>query len=290
MSDSLNALANLLHFTGLTLAVGAVAVRFGVMNRSGLSVTERAPAQRDAAKYGLGGAGLVFLAVPFAALAQALGLAFPGDPLLPLLRQVLTESDAGRAIALQGVWSVAMAFAFSVARLGPQRGWTAAAVTVTVSAIVVALRGHAAAADPRLPAQVATVMHVLGAGAWIGGLFHLWRMSRKASEATILRLLASFHGVALGGAALVVVSGLWQGVALLDAPARLVTTWWGRLLLAKLAVLAGVLRLGYRHWRDSEARVQAGEREALRHGFARELQLAAVVLMLTAALTSTSPG
>ncbi|MBX7118737.1 MAG: CopD family protein [Gemmatimonadaceae bacterium] len=289
MSDWLRPLANLLHFAGLALAVGAVVLRFALVNRSGLTVTERGPAERDLAKYGFAGAIGVLLAVPSAALAQALGLAFPGDPLLPLLRQVLTTTDAGRAIALQGVWAAAMAFAFSVARLGPQRGWTFAAVTVTVSAIVVALRGHAAATDPRLPAQVATVLHVLGAGAWIGGLFHLWRIARKASEATLVRLLENFHGIALGGVTLVVASGLWHVWTLVDTPVELVTTGWGRLLVAKLVVLAGVARLGYRHWRGGEARVLAGDRAALRQSFARELQLAAVVFVLTAALTSTSP-
>ncbi len=284
----LAALANLLHFVGLALAVGAVTLRFGLMNRSGLAQTERMPALRDAAKYGLGGAAAMLAAAPIAATAQAMGLAFPGDALWPLLRTVVGTTEAGRAIALQAVWAGALLAAFSVARLGPARGWTAAALAVMVSAIAVAMRGHAAAAEHRIAAQVAMVMHVLGGGAWIGGLFHLWRIARKASDATLTRLIAAFHAVAGGGALLMLVSGAFSTWILVDSLAQLTGFAWGRLLLAKLTALAGVAWLGYRHWRGSEAQAVA-DRAALRTSFKHELWLAAVVFILTAFLTSVSP-
>lgn len=283
----LAALVNLLHYAGLTVAVGAVAMRYLVMTRSGLALSERAPALRDAAKYGIAGAAAVLVAAPLRVLVQAMGLAFPGDALLPLMRTIVTTSDLGRALALQAIWGAAAMMAFSVARLGPQRGWSAAAITVFVLALGPALSGHAAAADPLLPAQVAAVAHVLGAGAWIGTLFHLWRIARKASEATLKHLLAAFHSVALGGAAIVVLSGAYQVWSIVETPSQVWTTWWGRILLLKLAALGVVAWLGYRHWKGADAQVAVGDRAVLRESMKRELWVALAVLALTGALTTT---
>lgn len=283
----LAALVNFLHYAGLTLAAGAVTIRYLLMTRSGLAVSERAPALRDAAKYGLVGAAAVLVAVPLRAVVQAQGLAFPGDALLPLARTVITETEVGRALLLQAIWSAAAIMALSVARLGRQRGWSAAAIATFVLALGPAMLGHAAAVEPPLPAQVAAVVHALGAGAWIGTLFHLWRIARKASDATLRALLVAFHPIALGAAAMVALSGTSLAWQLVGPVSNLWMTWWGRFLLTKLAVLAGVAALGYRHWKGSEAMVASGDRAALRESLKQELWLALAVLALTGALTTT---
>lgn len=280
-------LVNSIYFSGLTVAVGAVALRYLVMTRSGLVISERAPALRDAAKYGLGGSAAVLLAAPLRGLVQAQGLAAPGDPLLPLLRTVLTTSDLGRALLLQAIWSAAAMAAFSVARLGPQRGWSAAAITVVILALGPALTGHAVAADPLLPAQVAAVAHTLAAGAWIGTLFHLWRIARKSSDATLKRLLSAFHAVALGSASVLALSGAYQVWSIIETPSQLWATWWGRLLLLKLAALGAVMWLGYRRWKDGEGLLATGDRTTLRERMTRGLWAAAAVLVVTGLLSTT---
>jgi len=280
------AVVNFAFFAGLTLAGGAVTVRYLLLTRSGLSATERTPTARDAARYGAAGAALVLLAAPARALVQVTALADPGDAWLPLLRTVITETALGRSLQLQAIWSAAALMAFSVARLGRQRGWSAAAMSVFVLAIVPALSGHAAAAEHALPAQVATTLHVMAAGAWIGGLFLLWRIAGKASDLTLTRLLQAFHAVALGAAATVVVSGAVQSWSILESPEQLISTAWGRLLISKLSVLAGVAWLGYRHWRGAERQVGAGSREALRRSMGMELALAVAILLITGALTA----
>jgi copper transport protein len=283
----LPAIAALLLFAGLTLAVGAVTVRYLLMPRSGLAVTERAPALRDSAKYGMIGAAAVLVAAPLRLLAQVMALAEPGDAWGPLATTILTQTSLGRALQVQAVWSAAAAMAFSVARLGPNRGWSASTITTVVLAIVPALSGHAASADTVIPAQVAVVMHVLGGGAWIGALFHLWRIARKASDATLTRLLGAFHGIALGGATMLAISGAYHMWTILDAPSQVATTAWGRLLLAKLALLGAIAWLGYRNWRGSEAQVAAGDRAQLRTSMRKELLLALGVLIVTGFLTNT---
>jgi putative copper export protein len=280
-------LVNALYFAGLTIAVGAVALRYLVMTRSGLAISERAPALRDAAKYGLGGAAAVLVAAPLRVLVQAQGLAFPGDALLPLMRTVITTSELGRALLLQAIWAAAAMAAFSVARLGPQRGWSAAAITVMILALGPALTGHAAAADPLLPAQVSSVAHALAAGAWIGTLFHLWRIARKASDATLKRLFIAFHAVALSSATVLALSGAYQAWSIVEMPSQLWTSWWGRFLIMKLAALGVVMGLGYRHWKAGEALIASGDRTTLRESMKRELWAAAVVLLVTGMLTST---
>ncbi len=280
-------LVNTLYFTGLTIAGGAVALRYLVMTRSGLAISERAPALRDAAKYGLGGAAAVLVAAPLRVLVQAQGLAFPGDALLPIMRTVVTTSALGRALMLQAIWGAAAMAAFSVARLGPQRGWSAAAITVFILSLGPALTGHAAAAHPLLPAQVAAVAHALAAGAWIGTLFHLWRIARKASDATLKRLFMAFHAVALGSAATLAISGAYQAWSIVETPSQVWTTWWGRFLLMKLAALGAVMWLGYHHWKRGEALIASGDRSTLRESMKRELWAAASVLLATGMLTST---
>lgn len=284
---ALTALASFLLFAGLTVALGAVTVRYLLLPRSGLAVTERAPALRDSAKYGLVGAAAMLLAAPLRALAQVLALADPGDAWGPLLRTIVTATALGRSLQLQFIWAAAALMAFSVARLGPQRGWSASAITTFVLALVPALSGHAAAAEHPIPAQVAVVMHVLGAGAWIGTLFHLSRFAKKASDATLARALGAFHSVALGGAAMLAVSGAYHVWTILESPGQVVTTSWGRLLLAKLALLGGIAWLGYRHWKGAERQLAGGGRAALRTSMQRELLLALAVLVVTGFLTNT---
>lgn len=283
------AIANFMLFAGLTIAIGAVTLRYLLLTRSGLSVSERAPAARHAAGGGAIGAALILVAAFVRAAVQVQAFAEPGEPWLPVLRTIL-DTGLGRALQLQVIWSAAALMAFSVARLGRQRGWSAAAIAMLVCSLTPALSGHAAAADQPTLAMTAATVHVLAAGAWIGGLFHLYRASGVASEVTLARLLQAFHRVALTAAAALVFTGLYHVWTLLPAPSALWTDVWGRLLVAKLSVLGAVLWLGYRHWKGSEQSLAKGNRAGLRTSLGRELALALVVLLLTGVLTSVSPA
>lgn len=285
----MGALVNAAVFAGLALTIGAVGVRYLVLTRAGLAVSERAPVARDVARAGLWGALAVLVAAPARALAQAMALADAGDPLLPLVRTIVTSTAVGRALMLQAIWAAAAAMAFSSARFGRQRGWSAAAMAALVLAVVPGLTGHAAASERPTIALAAATVHVLGAGLWIGGLWHLWRIAGPASDATLAAVLQAFHRVALAGAALVALSGVNHVLMTIDAPAALVATAWGRVLLGKLALVAAVLALGYRHWRGAEARVAAGSRAALRASIGQEALLALAVMGVTGLLTTLSP-
>ena len=72
----------------------------------------------------------------------------------------------------------------------------------------------------------AATLHVLTAGAWIGGLFPLWRSARVASDATRLALLRAFHAVALTAVSLLASSGRYQTFKRLGSLANLFSTPW----------------------------------------------------------------
>ncbi len=282
------AFANILLFTGLTIAVGALVLRYLLLTRSGLTVSERAPAARHAAGGGAIGMALVLLAAPIRAAVQVQAFAEPGEPWLPVLVTIL-DTGLGKALQLQAIWSATALMAFSVARMGRQRGWSAAAISVLICSLTPALGGHPAAAEQPIAAMTAATVHVLSAGAWIGGLFHLYRAAGAASEVTLTKLLQAFHGVALGAAVALTLTGLYHTWTLLPAPSALWTSTWGRLLVAKMLALGGVLWLGYRHWKGSEQAVASGNRETLRGSMRTELLFALVVLVVTGVLTSVGP-
>jgi copper transport protein len=291
MPDSLtdvvaSALINLAHYAGLTVALGAITLRVLVLSRCGLTVSERAPKASEAARAGMWGAVLLLVAAPLRALNQVRTLVEPDESWLPVLQGVLGTS-LGRALLLQAIWAAAAIVAFLVARQGRDRGWKIATIALVILALTPGLTGHAAtAASPALALAAATA-HVWGAGLWIGGLFHLWRLTGRASDLTLRRALAAFHPVAMVGVALLVMSGLNHAWSTLGPLANLVETSWGRLLSLKLALVLAVLALGYQHWRSSERAVEAGDRSGLRQSIGREALLALAVMVVTAVLTST---
>ena len=76
--------------------------------------------------------------------------------------------------------------------------------------------------------------------------------------------------LALGGASVLALSGAYQVWSIVESPSQVWTTWWGRFLLVKLAALAVVMWLGYRHWKGGEALLASGDRATLRESMKRE--------------------
>lgn len=283
------ALINFAAFTGLTVAIGAVIMRFAILGRSSLSATERAPAARHAAGGAYLGAALLLASAVARVITMSRELAGPGEPWVPMLRTLVTDTATGQAIALQAIWAGAAALAFASARTDRERGWRAAALSVVILAFTPGMLGHHANVEPRAVALAAATVHVLAAGCWIGGLFHLWRSSRVASEATLVRMIGAFHLVAFIGVSCLAVTGVLHTLSLVGDFGNLLTTRWGRTLLIKLALVAGTLALGYHHWRTATARIRAGQRQAVSKSIGREVLLAAAVLVVTGLLTVTAP-
>jgi copper transport protein len=99
--------------------------------------------------------------------------------------------------------------------------------------------------------------------------------------------------VAQVAVALVVATGTLQALREIDEPAQLTSTVYGRLLLVKLALVAGMLVLGAlgRRWvrRSAAGRPVAGP-GFLRGQVGAEVTLGVAVLALTSALSTTAPA
>lgn len=289
MADVLPALLGATLYGALTVMIGALGIHWFVLPRCGLVATERAPVERHAAGAAIAAAAVLLLVVPMRVTMQLSAFLEPGEAWEPALRAILFTTPSGKAAQLQMVWATAALLAFSVARTGRMRGWRAASVAVLVLAMTPGMGGHpAAAAQPVLAMTVAT-MHVLGAGLWIGTLFHLWRTTVRASVATSERMVAAFHRVAQGAVGVLVISGGYATLTTLRSAGDLVDTSWGVLLLVKLGLLAAVLAFGVMHWRTSALKYSRGAHAAVSRSMGLEVVLALLVIVTTGFLAGTSP-
>ncbi len=273
-------------YIGTTLAVGALALRFLVITRSGLETAERLTVVRRSAAWGAAGALIALASTPGRAIVQARGLAFPGDPWWPAVYDVVTGTALGSVLLVQAAAALLADLAFVVARRDHPLAWIAALPAVLVLAMMPGLTGHPAASDSPALLLTAAMVHVLAAGAWVGTLFHLWRHVHSPSAGV---LIARFHPVALSAATLLAASGAIQTWSTLTAPGDLIGTRWGTLLLAKLALVGATMLFGYRHWRGAAAQLARRDREGLARSLGAETGIALLVLLITGMLATSAP-
>ncbi len=155
--------------------------------------------------------------------------------------------------------------------------------------------GHPQASEPRPVLVAAQAAHVLAAAVWFGGgavlALEIGRQRRWGSPRCTAEAVARFStvaGVALGLAA---VTGAVLARSQLASPGALVSTAYGRALVVKLLLVAGVAALGaYNHHRVVPAVVAeddpAGWRLLGRTAAVEAVLMAVGVLVATAALTS----
>ena len=93
-------------------------------------------------------------------------------------------------------------------------------------------------------------VHLVGAGAWVGGLVglaataSLQRPSRGAAPGVALRVIRRFSNVALVCVGALTLSGLWTAWVHVGSPELLLTTLYGRTLLVKLGIVMVLVVLG----------------------------------------------
>lgn len=142
----------------------------------------------------------------------------------------------------------------------------------------------------------ADALHLLGAGAWIGGLLVLAYVLACDQE-EVEHVLMRFSGMGYVAVAVLVVSGLINGWYLVGSLPGLVGTSYGQLLLVKLFLFAGMLGLAAtnRFWLVPALRKdgEAGQGHALvrlrRHVVAEET-LGLLVILVVSALGTMEPA
>ena len=160
------------------------------------------------------------------------------------------------------------------------RAWAAAAL------LLLPALGHAAAVEDGLViAWVRAVVHAGAAGAWLGTLSLLAPAWWNGVD-QILRSMPRYGRLALIAAPLTLASGVATALPQVGSWAGLFGTGYGRLVLAKALLAAGLLGLGALHHRRL---VRAGGAPT-RGTLLLELLGAGVVLLLTGWLAESAPA
>ncbi len=250
-----------------------------------------------------GAALIALLAADVALIAQTAQMA--GDLRQGLnpatLHDVVIGSGFGRSIVARACASF-LALVVLLRMPPGRRLWSLAVALGAAGLAALAWDGHGAA-DPGLAGGLhaaADVMHLLAAGVWLGALLclALGLMARTPATEPLHRALKGFSGIGSVAVAAIIASGLVNAWFLVGPQhlAGLVTTAWGRLLLAKLVLFAAMLGLAaLNRWRltprleASLADDPAAALAALRRSLGLESALALGVLALVSVLGVLPP-
>jgi|GEM_PF-445200 len=216
---------------------------------------------------------------------------------------VAAHTQFGQAVILRTVLLV-VAAGLAVRCLGPARRpspapgsplpalWSANLLAGGAVALQ-SLLGHSAAADDRLLVWLVS-LHVLAAGAWLGGLLPLWHWLRTSSASTsqgpAQRAVSRFSWLGLAAVITLVLTAWWQAEGLIGDLGGWLGTPYGWLALLKtlgFGLLLGVAALNRLVFTP---RLQRGDARALRLSIAWEAALGLLVIGLAVALASLQPA
>ncbi len=236
--------------------------------------------------------------------------------------------DTVYAVRAYLVVALAVALAFALRRGSARTARPSSVITGTAGVSTVALVAtwplvsHAAVDAVPLLATLANLLHSLAMSLWLGGLVVIVACLATDEHATVRApALLAFSKVALVTAGTLVVTGAYMTWREVGSASGLVSTEFGRVLLAKLVAVAALLLLGNvsRRWVSRHAATagvpstEVRERTtrpprrsgdvvtlevlapaesvvALRCNVALEIVVAAIVLAVTAALVVIGPG
>jgi copper transport protein len=190
----------------------------------------------------------------------------------------------------------------------PGRGGAVAlALPLAALAFLPALGGHASVQSPVAILLPANVLHVVAISAWLGGIAVLVLALRAATARLAprdrTRLLAAVVGrfSALAGVAIAVLlaSGVVQGVVEVRTIGNLVDTAFGRAVLVKVAAFVAIVALGWVNRRRLLPALAAAARDGsdpgragllLRRTLRAELLLGVLAIAATGALAGYAPS
>ncbi|MDP3410375.1 copper resistance CopC/CopD family protein [Bosea sp. (in: a-proteobacteria)] len=223
---------------------------------------------------------LGLVALPLSLAAQ--GLDALGADLRALFQPPVWRAALGTSLASTlAIAAAALASCLLALRLAGGLGKIAGLFGVGLAGLALASSGHASAASPQALMRPAVFLHAAGIALWAGALLPLIRALRQPDAAATLRRF-SWRIPAI--VAMLLGSGLVLAVVQVERPAALIDTDYGRVLLAKLGLVALVLGLAaLNRWRLT-SQVQAGRLSAC-HLMAR---IVAVELVLMLAILGTA--
>jgi copper transport protein len=156
--------------------------------------------------------------------------------------------------------------------------------------LALALSGHASAAPPQWLTRPSVFVHGMAAAFWVGALVPLALVVRDLRGAS-LPIVRRFSALAVPAVGLMVLAGVVLSVVQLETPAALWTTDYGRIFLAKMVAVIGLLGLAGLNRQRLTPRLglkATGPRHLLR-SIMGEIGLAVVILVLVATWRFTPP-
>jgi copper transport protein len=183
----------------------------------------------------------------------------------------------------------------------------ALAVPLAALSALPALGGHASVQPPAWLLTPANILHVLAMGAWLGGVAVLVLALRAATvrlepgdrTRLLAAVVARFSALAGVAIAVLLASGIVQGIVEVRTPANLVETAFGRAVLVKIVLFAGIVALGAVNRRRLVPALTRAAREGeppgtagalLRRTLRAELVLGAAAIAVTGALAGYAPS
>ena len=283
--EVVGAVGRALAYGGILLAAGGIAFLV-LVHRGG----DERDALVDLVRIGaVVGAVASLVALPVqAALGTGQG---PGSLFDPGVLAEVAKDGVGLGVVLA---IVGVVVACAALRRSPPLALAGAAV----AAGSFATNGHTRAGANEAVATIADLSHLWVVAVWGGGLVLLWRTlrarRREIDQSATVGLVGRFSSLATVMVVLVGVTGgvlAWQEVGTLDA---LTSTSYGKLLLAKVAVVGVVAVLGvYNHFRLVPALTRGKATAALAQLWATirvEVLLLVVVVAITSVLVVVTPA
>lgn len=198
-----------------------------------------------------GAALLAVLSLPVLVVAQAARASGAGWDVVgdaAVLQDALTQGLGWQCVLLL-VAAVTAVVSVRVARPGR---YLLAAASVFTTAVGLAVWGHPRAADPAWLALAGDAVHVAAGAVWFGGLVLLsWiLLARLGSPEAAATTVARFSSMAAGVVVALLVGGTTLAVVEIGSLDDVLTTTYGKLTTAKVAVVGLVLVLaGWNRWR-----------------------------------------
>ena len=206
------------------------------------------------------------------------------------------DTQVGWALLLRIFAALIMIGALEIGmRTSAQGDLAALAGMVTLLAATWAYAGHARSQRWPIVGVLLDVGHTLGALTWLGGLVAIVRLTRRhVDHGEIVGVMQRFTDIAKTSVGVIAITGVVQSLRIDGWPWQLLSTTHGRVLLAKLFVVALLLYVANVNRQRIAARFQrsdsvtTGSLMAVRRAVTTEVVVSAVVLALTAALVASS--
>lgn len=175
-----------------------------------------------------------------------------------------------------------------------ERAWANRIKFAAAAVLIVTfpMTGHAYAALKDAALAIAThAVHMSAAAVWFGGLVGLFSLTfDRGATKRLNRTAKRFSLWALPSMVLILVSGIWLSAARLTSMEQLITSAYGRLILAKAILMLLIVVIAAMHKLIFMPRLEkTSSAPGLLIGVRVEVLLAAALFVLAGMLSSTSP-